>query len=365
VRSLILADRAFVNRERALLSRLSMGLADDGVRVSAALPISLIERTQNDFPVGPVIGYEDTGVFLSRSPRVTRFIERLRAPDRDKTQFDIIHAFGGSAWNFALDLGRRLDALTVLEVWRPGLADRACSLRSGTQRVSFFAPSPGIERLLLKEGAGLTVRLTQWGVWATKSPNPIMREERAPSIVLIASGRDSSAVTAAFLGAASVLRSHSQVMLFVDADAARRSPIWKLARQEDIVDRVSIIDAVEERRDLVIRCDLLLYPEARGEQRSVIYDAMGAGMAVIAAADPMNPALIPDVTARVLSDPGAEMWNTEIARLIDQPEVARGLGRSARDRIRNDFRATSHIRSVLEAYEWLLSSKPITATAVR
>lgn len=365
MRSLILADRAFVMRERALLSRLSMGLADDGVRVSAALPLSLIERAQNDFPVGPLIGYEDSGVFLSRSPRVTRFMERLRSLDRDKTQFDIVHAFGGAAWNFALDLGRRLDALTVLEVWRPGLADRARSLRSGTQRVSFFAPSPGIERLLLKEGAGLTVRLTQWGVWATKSPNPVMREHRSPSMVLIASGRDSSAVTVAFLGACAVLRTNPEIMLFVDADAARRSPVWKLARQENLVDRVSIIDSVEERRDLVIRCDLLLYPEARGEQRSVIYDAMGAGMAVIAAADPMNPALIPNVTARVLTNPDTEMWTTEIRRLVDQPDLAREIGRSARDRIRNDFRATAHIRSVLEAYEWLSSSRPITATAVR
>ncbi len=365
MRSLIIADQAFVMRERALLSRLSIGLTDEGVRVSAALPLSLLERVQADFPVGPVAGYEDTGVFLSRTPRVNRFIERLRSPDRDKAQFDIVHAFGGSCWNFALEVGRRLDALTVFEVWRPGLADRARAMRSGSQRVSFFAPSPGIERLLLREGAGLTVRLTQWGVRTTKSPNPILRSGRAPSIVLIASGRDNAAVSAAFLGACAVLREHEEVMLFVDADAARRSPIWKLARQEDLVNRVSIIDSVEERRDLVIRCDILLYPEARGEQRSVLFDAMGAGMAVVAVDDPMVPSLVPDVTARVLTDPPAEQWASEIDRLITHPDIARDLGRSARDRIRNEFRSTTHVRSVLDAYEWLLSSKPIPLASVR
>jgi hypothetical protein len=364
VRSLIIADRAFVMRERALLSRLDIGLADEGVRVAAAVPIGLLDRVQADFPVEPVVGYEEGSVIFSRTPRINRFLETLRAKDRERADYDIVHAFGGSVWGIALELGRRLDALTVLEVWRPGMAERARSLRSN-QRIAFFAPSPGIERLLLREGAGLTVRLTPWGVRSTKAPNPILREQRAASLVLVGSGRDTAAITAAFHGACRAMRDHPGTMLFVDADAALRAPIWKLARQEDLVDRVSIIDALEERRDLVIRCDIMLYPESRGEQRTVLLDAMGAGMAVIARADPMIGALVPDVTARVLTDPTAETWAAEINRLVENPVQARTLGRTARERIRNEFRATTHVRSVLDAYEWLQSSRAIPLAQVR
>ena len=365
MRTLIIADRAFVMRERTLLSRLVIGLADEGVRVACAVPVSLLERVQMDFPVGPVLGFEDGGVVLSREPRVSRLIEKLQAPERDRAQFDIVHAFGGSIWGFTLDLARRLDALSVLEVWRPGLADRARALRSGHQPIAFFAPSPGIERILLKEGVGLTVRLTPWGIMPTKTPNPLLRENREVSIVLIGSGRDTSAIVDAFNGTCQVLRSHPDAMLFIDTDAAARTHIWKLARQQNLVDRISIIDAVEERRDLVIRCDILLYPESRGEQRTILLDAMGAGMAVIARADPMIGALVPDVTARVLTDPSAETWASEIERLLENPENARALGRSARQRIRNEYRATTHVRSVIDAYEWLMSSKPISSASVR
>ena len=365
MRTLIIADRAFVMRERTLLSHLVIGLADEGVRVACAVPESLIERVQMDFPVGPIVGYEDHGVVLSREPRVSRLVEKLQAPERDRAPFDLVHAFGGSTWGFTLDLARRLDALSVLEVWRPGLADRARALRSGHQPVAFFAPSPGIERLLLKEGAGLTVRLTPWGVMPTKTPNKLLRENREISMVLIGSGRDSNAMVDAFNGACQTLRDHPDAMLFIDTDATKRSHLWKLARQQNLVDRISIIDAVEERRDLVIRCDILLYPESRGEQRTILLDAMGAGMAVIARADPMIGALIPDVTARVLTDPSPETWAAEINRLIENPENARTLGRSARQRIRNEYRATTHVRSVIDAYEWLLSSKPISAATVR
>lgn len=364
LRSLIIADRAFVMRERALLSRLNIGLADEGVRVACAVPVSLLERVAPDFPVEPVVGYEEGSVALSRGPRINRFLERLRAQERERAQYDIIHAFGGGVWGLALDIARRIDALTVLEVWRPGLAERARGLRS-SQRLAFFAPSPGIERLLLREGAGLTVRLAPWGIRSTKTPNAILREGRDPSIVLVGSGRDAAALTAAFLGAAAAMRAHPGTMLFVDSDAARRAPIWKLARHENLVDRVSIIDAVEERRDLVIRCDILLYPEARGEQRTVLLDAMGAGMAVITRPDPNSSAIVPDITARVLTEPTAETWASEISRLIDAPELARALGRTARERIRNDFRATTHVRSVLDAYEWLQSSRPMPLASGR
>lgn len=364
MRSLIIADHAFVMRERALLSRLNIGLADEGVRAACAVPTSLVERVAPDFPVEPVVGYEEGSVILSRTPRINRFLDRLRAHDRERTKYDIVHAFGGGVWGLALDIARRLNALAVLEVWRPGLAERARNLRS-KQRIAFFAPSPGIERLLLREGAGLTVRLAPWGVRSTRTPNTILREGRAPSLVLIGSGRDAAATTAAFLGAAAAMRTHPTMMLFVDADAARRTPIWKLARQEHLVDRVSIIDAVEERRDLVIRCDILLYPDARGEQRTVLLDAMGAGMAAITRADPIISAIVPDITARVLDEPTADTWEAQINRLIDQPDTARALGRTARERIRNEFRATSHVRSVLDGYEWLQSSRPLPLAPAR
>ncbi|GAB4382978.1 MAG: hypothetical protein Kow0022_01660 [Phycisphaerales bacterium] len=361
MQTLVIADHAFVLRERSLIRRVLVGLADEGLRVRCAIPRSLEESINLDV-ITDVVGYEDRGLVLSRSARVQRLLARLSAIDGEDPQLDIVHVFGGSAWNFGIDLAKRTNALAALEVWRPGLADRARALRSGDARVAFFAPSPGIERALLKEGAGLLVRLTPWGVHLPKAAHPVLRPGRAASIMLAGSGRNRASFLGAFVGACNVVAKRAETMLFVDADAASRTGLWKHARQAGILDRVSLIDAAEERRDLVVRADILLYPDNRGEQRTLLLDAMASGMAVIASADPMVAALVPDQTARVLKDPSPETWEAELHRLLENPDQARALAQSARERIRLDFRASTHIRSIVDAYEWLTSPDTIPFT---
>lgn len=358
MQTLVIADHAFVQRERSLIRRLLVGLADEGQRVRCAIPRSL-ETSVNLDVITDVFGYEDRGLLLSRSARVSKLLAQLRAADGDDPKLDIVHVFGGSAWNFGVDLARRTNALAALEVWRPGLAERARSFRSGDARVAFFAPSPGIERALLREGAGLLVRLTPWGVHLPKAGHPILRPDRVTSIMLAGSGRSESGFMNAFVGACNVVAGREDTMLFVDADAAGRTNLWKQARELGVLDRVSLIDATEDRRDLVVRADILLYPENRGEQRTLVLDAMASGMAILALEDPMVASLIPEQTARILKDPSSVTWETELRRLLEHPDEARALGQSARDRIRLDFRATNHIRSVVEAYEWLTSPSAI------
>lgn len=358
MQTLVIADHAFVMRERSLIRRVLVGLADEGLRVRCAIPRSFEESVNLDV-ITDVIGYDDRGLTLSRSARVNRLLARLRALEGDDPGLDIVHVFGGSAWSFGIDLARRTHALAALEVWRPGLADRARAFRSGDARVAFFAPSPGIERALLKEGAGLLVRLTPWGVHLPMSAHPVLRPDRVASIMLAGSGRNQSGFLSAFVGACKVVAAREDTMLFVDADAALRAGLWKHARQAGVLDRVSLIDATEDRRELVVRADILLYPDNRGEQRTFLLDAMASGMAIIACADPMTASLIPDQTARILKDPSPETWESELRRLLENPDEARTLGRSARERIRLDFRASTHIRSIVDAYEWLTSPSAI------
>ncbi len=358
VRVVIVTDEPFVCRERTLIRRLLVGLADEGVRAQVAVPEEVAHAVELDV-VGPVVPFECRGTWLSRQLRAQRLADSILASAPD-VPVDIVHVMGGSAWGLASDVARRLRSIVVFEVWRAGLSDRSRAMRvAGDHRVAFFTSSPGIERTLLREGAGLVVRLTPWGVHAPSRPNPVLRPGRPPAIVLAGSGRNTSSFLAAFRGACLTLDEFPDAMLFVDADAARRAGIWKLAQAAGLLDRVSLIDAVEERRDLVVRNDILLYPDHRGEQRTLLLDAMAAGMCVIAHADPLVTCLIPDQTARVLNDPSEEIWSAELRRALKLPNEARALGLSARERIRTDYRATNHVRSVLDGYEWLTTSDAV------
>lgn len=355
VRVLLITDQHFVTRERAMIRRLLVGLADEGVYAQIAVPAAVAPDLELDV-VAPVVPFEAAGSVFSRPLRAERLVERskLSSPDR---AIDIVHVLGGSAWTLAAAVAQRLGAIAVFEVWRAGLTERARAMRIAAEHaVAFFTPSPGIERALLREGAGLIARLTPWGVHVPAKANPVLREGRPPSIVLAGGGRAGASFVTAFRGVCDVLSRHHDAMLFVDADAAGRNNLYRLTREASLLDRVSFIDAVEERRELVVRNDILLYPEHRGEQRTFLLDAMGAGMAVIAHADPLVAALLPDQTARVLDNPTSELWASELQRLLEDPPKARTLGLSARDRIRSEYRATTHIRSVLDGYEWLTSA---------
>ena len=112
----------------------------------------------------------------------------------------------------------------------------------------------------------------------------------------------------AFEGVVSAMPGERLYHLFVDAEAAHRTGIWPVARGLGVLDRLSLIDEMEGRRELVLRGDVLVQSDARGEQRSLVLDAMASGMIVLAAEDPMVSYLVNGRTARTVSGTRSDEW---------------------------------------------------------
>src|SRR3954464_3967028 len=157
MRALILADEFFASRERGLLTRLEVGLADDGVRVIHAVP----EGTKTDAPGGVfsrVLTYSSKTLLLTRPlavRRLTRAIAEMDELDEPGT-IDIIHVFGGAVWGLGADPagvvggGGAGPAVEVGggpagESWRGGLINRAREVQAGAwARPLLIAPDPAI-----------------------------------------------------------------------------------------------------------------------------------------------------------------------------------------------------------------------------
>jgi hypothetical protein len=360
MRALILADEFFASRERAMLERLEVGLADEGVRVIHAIPDSL-----RDQPPGGV--YSRVITYPSKLPwfmrglvagRLAKELEQL--DDEEGTgDLDLIHAFGGGAWDIGVELAKDLDALLVLEVWRSGLIDRARSIpRVAGRPPLLMAPDPAIERKLVASSGEATVRLALWGVHATDPPRRIMGSGRAPSAMLVGSGRDGPAFTAALEGLAMASRVRPDMLIFCDALAARRAGLWSLARKLGLLDRFSLIGEIESRRDLLIQGDLLIQPDAHGEQRSTLLEAMAAGLVVVAREDPMSSILQDGVTARLVKRGTAADWAATLESILTDIPAAQALGERAHEYVRVNRRASVQVRAVLAAYEWRLGGVP-------
>jgi hypothetical protein len=364
VHVLLIADALFAMRERTMLQRLEIGLADEGVRVVQAVPSSMVEGQSGDL-FARCVGYSPRTMPLMRHVGVRRLVRSVRGVlgDEEGAGVDVVHAFGGATWQLAADAANELGAPLVCEVWRLGLAARVAELAVRASRPLYLAPDPAIELQLLTRHARDRVRCVPWGV-LVQDPREIFVAGRAISVMIIGAGRDAAACAAALTGFAGVLRERDDVMIFCDAHAARRAELWSLARKLGVLDRLSLIEDLEGRRELLLQGDVIVVPEGGGEQRSAVLEAMGAGVLVIAAKDPAVGVLQDGQTAMLVGSPVAEAWGRALRSVLAAPEVARAIALGGRRFIAEHRKASAQVRGVLQAYGELTQARvPATIDA--
>lgn len=356
MRVLILADGLFATHERGLLSRLEVGLADEGVRVIHAVPDTALPYAPAEL-VSRRLTYPQRrwSLGLSATARALARQGEEAAEANGGGDIDLVHVFGGAAWSLGAALARALEVPLVVEVWRTGLAARA---REFSPRdlgpPLFIAPDTSIERALRQDAEAMLVRLAPWGVLTPARHAPRFAPDRSISAMVIGSGRSRAAFVAAIEGLAYAIRDGADALIFCDAKAARRAELWGVARRMGVLDRLSLIADLEARRDLVLQGDVLVQPDASGEQRSITLEAMGGAMAVVAAEDPGVSVLQEGRTARLVRAPDGVLWAGILREVLANVEGARALGESARAFVASHRRASEHVRSVLEAYTWII-----------
>lgn len=369
MRVLFLLDEIFGLRERPLIERLEVGLADDGIRIVRASPKTLVDAPSGGFFVETAT-FSLRGLVVSRRARARALLDAV-APTDDKP-IDVIHAMGGAAWGFGATVARLRSCPLALEMWRTGLGVRARAVRSALAPdvpVALLCPSQGMVDELNASGFAEVTRLTPWGVHASDEQRTILDPSVAAGIVVVGSGRDARAMSGALEGISRALPPSNDTRIYIDAGAARRARIWPILQRLNLTERASLIEGIEDRRDLALHNDLMVVPESLGEHRSIVLDAMGSGMAVVAAADSRVSWLRDGTTAHVVAPapgagaaPVAEAWAEAMRRTLLRPEAARSLGASAREFVRANFRASEHVASVLAAYSAL--TNPGTAGSI-
>ncbi len=370
MRITLLVDADFGLRERDMLVRLQVGLADEGLRVVYATPRSASEHHGPESrPASPdethqsvgVIAvhaqYDDRGMPWTLDARAARLAETLAktAPPRPETPRGAIHVFGHRAWNLAARLAQRTGDGLVIEfhsaVLRRTLA-HASSLVALGASVLVACPEPALARLVERERAGVATRVIPWGVPVPAEPRRILAGERAPAVLLVASGRDRQACAAAVEAFAGV--NVPDAMLCLDADVLHVARLWPIIKRLNLSSRTTLIPNLEGRREMaILGSDIVIAPEARGESRSILLDAMAAGLPVIAAADAALDSLVGGQTARLIAAPEPKLWTSAMAEMLRDPDSARALGLASREAIRRHHRVSAQVSLTLNAYEHL------------
>lgn len=371
MRTLIITDTLFAAREWEMLSRLEIGLATEGVAVAHAMPMEAVSHVMStgDNPVfSTLVPFAHSSVPFTLNLRAQRLMSALRRRldiADDQPVIDLVHVFGGGTAALAMAAAAREEVPCVIEVWRSGMAPRLHPLVrnwGGDRHVFLSAPDAAIEREILAAGLPVHSRVVPWGVhtpdWVRAAPFAA----HTLSAMVIGSGYDPAAMTAALAGLAKACPPGRELLVFVDADAGRRARLWKQANKLGIAGAVSFVDNLEARRDLLVAGDVLLVPEARGEHRTALLEAFACEMLVIAATDPKVACLIDGRTARLVDAGQPHAWEGAIRALMNQPAAARALTTSAKHFIEERHLASMQLRSLIQLYEWATGDRTLAFT---
>ena len=362
MRVVILADQRFASREHAMLARLQVGLTDESVRVVQALPAGVDAPSEGMFI--ETVSYEEAGLPLSLRWRAAATASKLTEPTKNGEQEPprIVHAFGGTVWGFGLALAEKLDAALVLETWRSGLAravQRIVAHAKGRVPILALCPDRGLAAQLREQAPGVSIQYSPWGVYANEPEQEVLKPGRPWAFMVAGTGIDREAFGAAFEAIADVVRSRPDALVFVDAVAARRTDLWRLAARLGVRERLSLVDEMDANRDLALRGDVLILPEARGEQRTLVLEAMGRGMPIVAAADPANSTLIDRRSALLVPSSDRASWGRQLEALLTDTGLQTNLTATARAYIAEEHRPSRQVNCVIDAYEAAVGKAPI------
>lgn len=371
MRAVIIADGDVAIRERSMLSRLEVGLADEGVRVVHAVPRSVANWLQlHDAPAHPLHGDHESGGGMVHAPQVVfdgrgqsralrgwvtrwkarRLVRTLERAAEGEAPADVVHAFGEGVWDLAAAVALELSVPLVVELWRWSSVARAARWRVGRpEDVLWLAGSPAIERGALDAGLGGSVRLLPWGVHAAGEPGEILEAGRTLSLAVVSGGGSPMRLASFLQGLAAARSELGDLLCLAPVEAMGSGPVR--AAEVGLGDVVTRTPDLESRRELVLQADVLAVPDAAGEERTIVLDALGRGMAVLAASDARCPALQAGVASAVVEG-DRDSWARALVGVCRDVEPTRAAARAGWSWVRGHRKASSHVAGVLSAYAW-------------
>lgn len=359
----LIVDEERLFAEQAMLNRLCIGLMTEGVRVTRIVP---------DRPLPPDVHAGEQRVALARrmeAPmRVLPWMRRSRSA-RLMEQFgsappDVLYAVGDQAWWLGIDLGQAISRPVLLDVWSTRQIRRALWPGRESPIAGYVACSGALARHLGQRiDAGL-VSLVPMGVsLPSKDRERAGSAEQMPSIAVIGRGSDVRAYESLFNGLNLTLRHGLSAQIFLELSGSHEHEIWRLAERSDLLDSVSAIGEASLYRSLLTRCDALVMPEANGELRSILLEAMALGITIIAREDPALDVLVDNQTALLVRSGESEEWSRQLRAALTQPVQAAHLGEGARRLVAAHHRSSEQVSRLIQTLERAQTGGSLKITA--
>ncbi len=361
----MLIDDERLTHERAMLNRLCLGLIGESVQITWIVP-AVDESRQQDTTMSPARQIEAP---MRVPPWFRTHRATVLADALDKSPPDVLYALGGDTWPLALDIARRLECPLALDLWKPSLLRALPKGRKARSVACYVAASPPLAADLRRQNIDEDlISICPLGVAPpppsdspdTPSHKPLENIEDVLALAIIGSGHNLPAYDALLTGLSRLVREHPQTRIFLELCGPRSHDIWRRAQRLDLLPHISSFSDASQLRPLLTKCDALLMPEATGEIRSLLLEAMMNGLPILATSDPYLDFLIDEETATLIDEPSPERWTRQLRRLTTETDEFRTIARTATEQIAESHRSTRQIHLLRETLERIVSGETYT-----
>jgi len=342
----LLANRAWLDEELTPFKRLLVGLIDEQVRVAQVVPESIPADDLSGF--GDHVPWREGNLAWVNNRRITGLSEPLEA-----LGVDLIHALDGRMWRAGLALGESLGAPVILSACSKldiPLAQRLLGRLDPTKVAITAATEPLGKALVELVGPDVLIKTIQTGVHP-EPPKPQAQDEPGEFCAIVSgNGVWDKDYDTLLGGIASFVRHHPMSQFFFDGQNSGQHQVWKAANAMGLLANLSLIPRRLGHRQLLLRANVLIHPQALGKSRSLTLRAFAKGLPVIAHKDDDLDYLIDGQTAVVLNNPTSADWAQQFDKLINQPQGCAELGRSAADWVTKNRPTSRQVAGVLDVY---------------
>ena len=402
----LLANTAWLDEELATFRQLAVGLIDESVRVAQVLPRQMPAADAVRF--GERLDWNEARWRTLSMHRLAALAEPLNQMD-----VDLVHALDGRLWPAAARVARQLDCPLVLSAndSRDTVAARSVLRHIDRERTVITARTmPMHDRLREVVGEGVMMAMVRHGVRPTQGdrlgfvrwppaqsddvnaqggdaqadgvggteepgaadgadgvdaadapgptrhapagePTPPPGADPTPRCLLVSgNGRWDRQYAALFEALRGLIAMFPKLQVFLDGQINDQRRLWREARAMSLLRHVSLIPRRVGHREDLLRADLLVHPQVLGKARRLTTQAMDSGMPVVSVADPLLDYLVNGRTARLLSDPTPDAWVRVLSQLLEHPDEAAALARTAREWTAEHCGVSAYVEHMLGVY---------------
>jgi hypothetical protein len=351
----LIADTAYLEEDAATFRLLSVGLVDQGLRVTQVVPAGVLGDAVAAF--GERLTWQDSDWAMARKKRLAAM-----APELARLEVDLIHVFSGRLWRGARTLTDRLQVPAVLDCSSLRHLEALKDIRraAAAGRIALAAATEPLAKAITDHlGAEAIVHLIRPGVFLPAEPGPIPRTPDSRCLLIHGDGAVDEDYEALFDALRGMVAQHTQVQLFLDNSGSDGHDLWQAARRCELLPWLNLVPRSLGRRELLLAADLFVQPQALGGVRALTLAAMAHGLPVMARLDLWVDYLVADQTAWLVERPEAAAWAGLLGAFLADPSAGRALGIRARAWVAQNHRAAQHVAQTVALY------RQVTGAALR